>query len=201
MAGNLFSPDQAEYLAQHVQNISNSDLADLMNKHFGLSITRQQINAYKKNHHLRSGINSCFQKGHVPINKGKKYPGTPRNSGMFAKGNKVHNYLPVGSERVNGDGYVDIKVADPHTWVGKHILIWEKAHGKRPTGYAVVFADRNTRNFNLDNLILVKRDELLIMNKKSLITKSTDLTRSGLFIAKLCAQVNKRKRNKKKRGA
>ena len=197
MADNLFSPDQAEYLKQHVKNISNSDLAALMNKRFGLSLTPRQINHYKKNHHLSSGLNGYFPKGNIPVNKGNKYPDMPRNAGMFKKGQKPHNYLPVGSERVNGDGYVDIKVADPHTWVGKHILIWEAAHGKKPRGYVIIFADRNTKNFELDNLVLVQRTEFLIMNKRSLITQNTELTKSGLNLAKLYAKLNERKKKGK----
>ncbi len=197
MADNLFSSDQAEYLKQHVKNISNSDLADLMNTCFGLSLTCRQINTYKKNHNLSSGLNGHFPKGHIPVNKGKKYPDMPRNIGMFKKGQKPHNYLPVGSERVNGDGYVDIKVADPHTWVGKHILIWESAHGKKPRGYVIIFADRNTKNFELDNLVLVQRTEFLIMNKRSLITQNTELTKSGLNLAKLYSKLNERKKKGK----
>lgn len=197
MADHLFSPDQAEYLKQHVKDISNSDLADLMNKRFGLSLTCRQINTYKKNHHLSSGLNGYFPKGNIPVNKGKKYPNMPRNAGMFKKGQKPHNYLPVGSERVNGDGYVDIKVADPHKWVGKHILLWEAAHGKKPRGHVIIFADRNTKNFDLDNLVLVQRTEFLIMNKRSLITQNTELTKSGLNLAKLYSKLNERKKKGK----
>jgi len=90
------------------------------------------------------------------------------------------------------DANVDIKVADPHTWLGKHILIWEAAHGKNPRGYIIIVADRNTKNFDLDNFVLVQRTEILIMNKRSIITQNTELTKSGLNLAKLYSKLNER---------
>lgn len=56
-------------------------------------------------------IASRFSKGHIPQNKGKrmspevyeKVKGT-----MFKKGQDPINHRPVGSERVNVDGYVEI---------------------------------------------------------------------------------------------
>ena len=77
-------------------------------------------------------IAARFKKGHVSHNKGKKMPAevyarcAPT---MFKKGNVTHNYKPVGSERVNVDGYVEVKVADPGKWRLKHRVIWEEAHG------------------------------------------------------------------------
>lgn len=193
----LLSNEQDKFLRNNVKNISNIDLADLMNKQFGLSLTSRQINTYKKNHKLCSGIITRFEKGHMPFNKGKKIQNMPRNSGMYKKGNKPHNYLPIGTERINGDGYIDVKVADPNKWVAKHVLIWEAAHGKKPKGAVIVFADQNYNNLNLDNLVLVDRKELLIANRKALIKNDTEITKSGLTLAKVYAELNERKKKKK----
>ena len=105
-------------------------------------------------------VASRFKKGHVSHNKGKKMPAevyarcAPT---MFKKGNRTHNYKPVGSERVNVDGYVEVKVADPGKWRLKHRVIWEEAHGPIPRGHNVQFRDGNSQNLSLDNLYLISR--------------------------------------------
>lgn len=85
----------------------------LFNAHFCLELSVKQIKAYKKNHGLNSGLDGRFNSGHTPFNKGKKGLGGWEPT-QFKKGNKPWNYLPVGPERVNGDGYVDTKIADPN---------------------------------------------------------------------------------------
>ena len=107
-------------------------------------------------------VASRFKKGTVPPNKGKKmspevYAKVART--MFKKGNRTHNYKPVGSERVNVDGYVEVKVADPGKWKLKHRIIWEEAHGPIPRGHNVQFRDGNSQNLSLDNLYLISRSE------------------------------------------
>ena len=105
-------------------------------------------------------VASRFKKGHVPPNKGKKmsaevYAKVSRT--MFKKGDMPHTYRPVGSERVNVDGYVEVKVADPNKWKLKHRVIWEEAHGPIPRGHNVQFRDGNGQNLSLDNLYLISR--------------------------------------------
>ncbi len=52
-------------------------------------------------------------------------------------------------------------------------------------GHKVIFADKNKRNFNLDNLILVADSEALIMNTNKLIYEEAELTKTGALIAKI----------------
>ncbi|WP_233095998.1 HNH endonuclease signature motif containing protein [Alicyclobacillus sp. SO9] len=103
--------------------------------------------------------------------------------------------MPVGSERVNADDYVDIKIADPNRWRGKHLIVWEEYHGRHvPKGHVVIFGDRNRRNFDPDNLILVSRAQLAVMNKQGLIQDHAELTRSGVIVADLYQKISQRKR-------
>lgn len=194
----LLTNEQHDFLVNHIKGRMNQALANLMNKTFNLQLTRQQVKQYKTNHKLpTSGETGWFNKGHIPANKGKKFPNMPHNTGMFKKGQKAHNYMPVGTERVNSDGYVAIKIADPNKWKQKHIIIWEKAHKrKKPPGHVIIFADRNRFNFDLDNLLLVPQREFLVMNRKGLIKNDAELTRTGLIIAKLQNKMHDRKKNK-----
>lgn len=61
-------------------------------------------------------------------------------------------------------------------------------------GYKVIFADRNKRNFDLDNLILVTDSEALIMNTNKLIYEDAELTKTGSLIAKVIDKTNKLKK-------
>ena len=104
--------------------------------------------------------------------------------------------LPVGSER-ESKGYIVVKVAEPNVWIEKHRYIYESMYGNIPTGHKVIFADRNKRNFNPDNLILVTDSEALIMNTNKLIYEDAELTKTGSLIAKVIDRTNKIKKEHK----
>jgi len=192
-----FTQGEAEFLRTHVEGRGNIELTELFNTNLGLELSVKQIKAYKKNHGLSSGRDGRFQSGHVPANKGRKGVDGWAPT-QFKKGCKPWNYLPVGSERVNGDGYLDIKIEDPNKWKGKHILIWENANGPVPTGHAVIFGDKDNRNFEVDNLILVSRKQLVRLNQHNLIQDNADLTKAGIIIADICNKIGERKRETSK---
>ncbi len=193
----LLTPEQHEYFVQHNTGTPQKKMAELMNERFGLYLTAKQINSYRKNHHLSSGLTGRFEKGHVPWSKGRRMPTTGRTSEtQFKKGRRPHNYLPVGSERINTDGYFEIKVADPNRWKGKHILVWEALHGPRPKGGKIIFADGNHANFDSDNLLLVTSAELCRMNQNGWINSNAELTKTGAMLAKLVCVTSKRREKK-----
>jgi hypothetical protein len=109
-----------------------------------------------------------------------------------------HNYLPVGSERITKDGYAEIKIRNPRTWKAKHIIIWEKAHGKVPKGNAIIFADGNRLNLKLKNLLMVSRAELAVMNHLGLISTNAEITKVGKTIADIKIKIAERKKGIKK---
>ena len=64
---------------------------------------------------------------------------------MFKKGNKPLNHREVGSERINVDGYVEIKVAEPATWKLKQRVVYEEYHKVKLTSNdTIIFLDSNT---------------------------------------------------------
>ncbi|KAF6569066.1 HNH endonuclease [Paenibacillus sp. EKM206P] len=193
-----YTPEQREFIKNNATGIGNAELTDLFNTHFGLNLPVEKIKRFKANHGISSGLTGRFETGHVPANKGKKGLCQGGVETQFKKGHKPHNYVPVGSERVNGDDYVDIKIADPNKWRGKHLIVWEQHHGQSvPNGHAVIFGDGNRRNFDLDNLILVSRGQLAIMNKNGLIQSNAELTRTGIIMADIFKKIGERKRRKR----
>ncbi|MDD2401679.1 MAG: HNH endonuclease signature motif containing protein [Clostridia bacterium] len=188
-----YTKEQADFIADNVKNRGNAELTEMFNRYFGLSLSISKIKRYKANHKLSSGLDGRFKPGHVSFNKGKKGVGGWEPT-QFKKGNNPWNYKPIGAERVDGYGYTNIKIANPNVWKGKHILIWEKENGPVPKGHVVIFGDGNKCNFDINNLILVSRAQLAVLNKHKLIFNNTELTKAGIVIADIYRKIGEVKR-------
>jgi len=167
-----FSQTQAAFIRTHYTRLSLSDLTAAFNKEFEAQKTIQQIRCFTRNHNIKSGRTGQFIKGSKPWNTGTKGLIKP-NSGNFKKGNKPENLKPLGSERVGTDGYILMKINETNPYTGfptrykaKHIVIWEQENGPVPKGYVVILKDGNKLNCVLDNLEMITRRELCLLNKR-----------------------------------
>ena len=184
--GIKWSDEEKEYLKKITPGHHYVEIANMMNKEFNREFTVNQIKSAIGRYKLNTGFNGRFKKGNVPHNKGKKglyYKGCEKT--WFKKGQTPINHKPVGSERIDLDGYTLIKVAEPSVWKLKHRVIWEKANGPIPKNYTVIFLDGDKSNTDINNLALVSRSELLIVNQKKLIKSDTELSKVGINIAKV----------------
>lgn len=189
---HLWTEDEKDYLKEITKGSHYKEIVELMNNRFECNFTIRQIKGAIGRYKLNTGFTGRYPKGNIPFNKGTKGL-TRANRTSFKKGQTPVNHRTVGSERINRDGYTEIKVSEPNKWSLKHKVIWEKYNGAMPKGYAIIFGDRNKSNFNINNLILVSRQQLLILNKKKLIQDDADLTRTGIIIADIDQQIAKRK--------
>ena len=136
-----------------------------------------------------------FVKGMTPWNKGKHFKAGGRSAEtQFKKGLIPPNYQPVGTVVVHSDGYRFIKLAE-RKWQLYQRYIWEKANHKQlKKNQVVLFLDGNRDNYAPDNLMAISRKELLIINHERLLTKdSSDLSKTGVLIAKLKVKINDKK--------
>lgn len=160
-------------LCQTSSNLSRQALTDALNERFGLSLGKPAVSSFCKRHGYKSQHTGRFEKGHVPVNKGLKgVCAEGCEVSQFKKGNRPANAMPVGS-RVKTDpknkkepGYWKIKIAEPRTWVFEHRYVWESRNGPVPKGYVIIFIDGNTDNVTIENLELVTRGELALLNKQ-----------------------------------
>lgn len=204
-ASRAFPNEIVEYIRGHYRGVGPAKMTEDLNTTFGTHYTVSQLKGYYANHKLNSGITGYFEKGHVPVNKGKKgccAPGCEKT--QFRKGNLPATTKPIGYERITKDGYVEVKVkmrpSSPDrndNFVAKHRLIWEKLHGPIPKDSVVIFKDGDKQNFDPDNLLLITKAERLQMTRRGLFSSDPKMTETGALIAKVETSVFKRIREKK----
>ena len=187
---HIWSDEEKQYLAEITPGRGHKEIQSMMSCKFGFDYTHHQIKGAITRNKLNTGRTGRFEKGHATWNKGTKGL-TKANVTSFKKGQKPHNYKPLGSERITKDGYCEIKVSDTgRRWRPKHVLIYEKHHGKVPKGSAVIFLDGDKRNFDIDNLYLVTRSQLAMLNKNSLIQKDAELTKTAINVVDLMKKIS-----------
>lgn len=187
---HIWSDEEKQYLAEITPGRGYKEIQSMMSCKFGFDYTHHQIKGAITRNKLNTGRTGRFEKGHATWNKGTKGL-TKANVTSFKKGQKSHNYKPLGSERITKDGYCEIKVSDTgRRWRPKHVLIYEKHHGKVPKGSAVIFLDGDKRNFDIDNLYLVTRSQLAMLNKNSLIQKDAELTKTAINVVDLMKKIS-----------
>jgi hypothetical protein len=120
---------------------------------------------------LEGGRKTRFKKGDSAFNKGLKQKEFMSKDSInrtkatrFKKGDRPANWKPVGSTRINVDGYVEVKVKEPRTWKLQHRVLWEEHHGKIPKAHAVIFKNNNSLDIRIDNLELITLAENMARN-------------------------------------
>jgi len=188
-----YSDEEKEFLKKNIKGRSTFELTKMFNEKFDVDLKRSQIRSFNRNHGLTSGIITRFKKGHEPWSKGRSDL-TGHKPTQFKKGHRPINAKPVGSEIVTEDGYKKVKVQEPNIWEYKHRITYREQKGAIPEGKALIFADQDKMNTDIENLTLVDRKELLIMNKKGLIHDDQELTNTGVSIARMYSKINELKR-------
>lgn len=191
----LLTAEQHDYFVNIQEGRSAKEVAKAMNNQFGICLNANQVKNYRRNHGLKSGLTGHFEKGRIPHNKGKKYPGMYPNSGQFQKGIKPPNWVPVGTIRYTTDGYPKRKIAEPNVWEHCHRAEWEKCNGPIPKGHSIVFLNGDKTNWDISNLACLSKNEVARMNQDGLFASDADITRVGIGYTKLKNKIIEVKRN------
>ena len=87
--------------------------------------------------------------------------------GIHAKGTGANgepwNTKPVGSEHYFNNRTGKLVKTETGKWVTKQRYVYEQHYGKIPEGCDIVFLDKNTLNFDIDNLFAVSRRAISAM--------------------------------------
>lgn len=141
------------------------ELAKAMNEKFGTNLTRRLV------------------AGFVSYNK---------YSTNHYKAHRTARQKPLNSERWRRShqgeaGYWEVKVAEPNVWRPKSCILWEQYHNKKvPEDGMIVYLDGDHNNFAQDNLLLVSRRVMGVVNSRYKLTKGNkELSRLAYALGEL----------------
>jgi hypothetical protein len=187
MIGHEYTAAEIDWLRENRFQPS-ALMTEQFNALFGTNISSNALKQACLRRGIYSGIDGQFVKCNIPWNLGLKgVNGT--SSTTWRKGNIPPNHRPVGSERINKDGYIEIKVKEPRTWTAKQRYIWEQHHGPLPKSSVVLFADQDNRNFDIENLAMLTRSELAKLNKIGYKKQHDEIKPSLIALVKLEDQI------------
>jgi hypothetical protein len=145
------------------------------------------------------GIDMRFKKGHVPVNKGKKwdqYMSEEAKQGSrkttFKEGHTPHNTKKdnqITWRNDEGRAYQYIRISKAK-WLPLHVFNWEKVNGKVPKGMNIVFKTKSTENCEIDNLEMITNAEN--MRRNSLHRYPKEVSHAIQTLAALNRQIKKR---------
>lgn len=135
---------------QNTTHLTRRDQTRAFNERFSENKSVNSIKLYCNRNGIHTGRTGHFPKGGIPLNKGKKNGPCPH-----AK--------PTGYEIVGPGGYILIKTLEG--WVFKSRYIWEQHNGQIPKDHQIIFKNGNSKDTNIENLLMVKRKVLLHANR------------------------------------
>lgn len=192
----MYPGQRAQDIAERLGRTPSQVIAKA--QRLGLRKTREAVAAIARSSMAdpqHPGHRHRFQKGHAPWNKGVHYQAGGRSAAtQFKPGTQPRNWLPIGSERIRSDGYLERKLTDTgvtrRDFVCIHHIIWREAGREIPPGHALVFKDGNKHNLVLDNLELVSRAAL--MRRNSMHNYGPEIARVYQLQGAITRQINKR---------
>ena len=185
-AKKYWTDAELQLIKQHYNTLDNAVLMQMFNcSAKSIFSAANKVSVKKSKQYLsekfgenlrKVGVATQFKKGLVAANKGLKQvdycsaKGLERiKAAQFKKGLIPHNVVPVGYERINVDGYTEVKVADKGNFKNnfrlKHRILYEQNIGPIEPGYVIEFIDCNKQNFDLTNLRKVTRSENILNNQ------------------------------------
>lgn len=107
--------------------------------------------------------------------------------------------LPIGTERVKDRDRIYVKVAK-NKWIYKQRYIYEQYHKVKLTSNDfIVFLDGDKTNFNIDNLYKITRYEAAHLGNICAHSKSKDVRRVSIDVAKLMIKIKDLEKEYEKR--
>lgn len=167
-----YTEEERQFLVDNAKGILASELTRLFNEKFGTELRPSQIRSIKKRYKIRSGVDTRF-KGEPPKTKKE-----------------------IGAESITTSGQIAVKIKEG-MWRYKNRFVWEQHYGEIPKGYVVHMKDGDKANCDIDNLFLIKRKELLLMNNRGFLYKDEEIFKSGLAMVDLIMKIREKEKQRR----
>ncbi|TWW13151.1 hypothetical protein LABALGNA3A7_09570 [Dellaglioa algida] len=199
----LLTKEQHKFLLENYQDTSALVLAEMLNIKYKTNFNTDQIKQYKARYHLKTKVRykllTKVQHKYLLENyRGKSvldltnmlnhnfktnFTVTQINA-YKARRNLVSGLRNCenGTERIT-NGYTFVKITEG--WYPKQKMVWEQANGPLSEDKILIFADRNTKNCELTNLLVATKRDLAMMNGKRMSYSDPELTKTALNIVRL----------------
>ena len=215
----VWTDEKVEWFKSFVPGHTEPEISAEHERIYGTPLSEGQIGNAKNRFGVKSGtVGGRFEKGHAPHNKGKTWDEMGFSPEMQAKIRKTtfkkgevrdirQGWMkPIGYERVNVEGYVEVKVRDSRisgiqpkepgkfncNYRFKHHVVWEETNGMPvPPGTRIAFADHDKRNFDPDNLVAVPVSVWRIIQLQRIPYADRESLETAVLMAKLAATRHK----------
>jgi len=182
--------------------LPRKELAERFNAKFERDVSVLSLAALRRRKGWLTGRTGRFVKGRASWNKGVTgYMGA--NSTSFKPGSVPARTNPLWAERVNPDGYIEIKVPEtnlhtgaPTRYILKHHWLWKQEHAGIPKGAVLKFKDGNKKNCTLENLVLIDRALLPALNRRGYDNAADECKPLILNVCKLQQTIGGRKKER-----
>ena len=165
-----YTEEHLDYLRVIAPGRMSREITEMFNKKFNLNKSRTQIKNTMGYHKIKSNT----------VGKGKK-------------GQIAYNRDKVGTVRLQKWNAV-IKIADPDVWQDFSRYLYEQYNEKLKDGEVVMFLDQNKRNFNINNLIKVTKQDVRTINAQIGLSENAEINKSVVALAKLQNKIYEKKK-------
>lgn len=175
-----YTKEILEFCKEKRKKHSVREVLELLKKELNFETSFWGLQKTLSEHKIRGVNKGHFKNGHPCLLKKKPKP--PKKK----KPRIPHNKRKIGDERVDKDGYIIVKIANPSVWMRKGRYLYEKYHNvKLGRNDFIIFLDGDKRNFNKENLYRVTQEEIAVFNKCFKIHENPEATRAGILLSKI----------------
>lgn len=195
-----FTPEQDDFIKKNIETLSVKAIAN----HIKRCPNRVRARCYEfgfKELMKQKALNSRFEKGHLPLNKGVRMSDELREKlkhTFFQKGRLPHN--------TKSDGEISFRkdkrgVIIPHyrvstsLWIPLKNKIWQDHHGEIPKGHLIILKDGDNLNTAIENLECISMADN--MRRNTIHRYPDDLKTDILKLRSLNRTLKKVKKNGK----
>lgn len=222
---SIFTKEIIDFIKKHKNDYDNKTMAQKINEKFNTSYTCVQIRLFRRKNNLeyrlfckealeymRTHNQDSYEQLKDDVNSifGKNYSLQQIKSACYWY--KLREYQkrreresfskPDFSERLRKSKVSRIEIKINGKWIAKSKYVYETSTGKKvQDDEVVVFLDGNFNNFDLDNLLCVKRKEVGVVNGQlnGTCQNNGELTKFKYDVAKLKLQICEKQRQLKER--